>query len=118
MKSSKLIVAMMLLSFAFACFISAPALHAEDPWDVDSANDGHGSGFGGSGGGDPADTTSIMVDPDDPFGSAGSDDGDWLGRFLWDVSLNVALQLISFTEELGNTGGIDAGVTGGDLAAR
>lgn len=118
MKSNRLIVAMMLLSFAFACFISAPALHAEDPWDVDSADNGGGSGFGGSGGSDPSDSTVIEAGPVDPFGSVSPSGDDWLGRFLWEVSFDVAMQLISFMEESGASGDNVAGATGRDLAAR
>ncbi|MFH1688113.1 MAG: hypothetical protein ABIE70_11420 [bacterium] len=118
MKSNRLIAVMMLLSFGFACFFSAPALHAEDPWDVDNADAGGGR-LGGSGGVNPGDTTVVIEpQPEDPLGSVAPGGTGWLQRLLWEVSLDVAMHLISCFEETPATGNSVASTVGGDSAAR
>lgn len=47
MKGSRLLAAIMLLSLALVCFISAPVFSGDDPWDVDGDNSGGGGGSDG-----------------------------------------------------------------------
>ena len=85
MKSSRLIAAIMLLSFALMCFISAPVFSGDDPWDVD------GNGDGGSG----SDSDSILPPPGDTlvFENTHSGGGgfgpDWLSGLAFQLSYEI-----------------------------
>ena len=85
MKGSRLIAAIMLLSLALVCFISAPVFSGDDPWDVD------GDGGGGSG----SDGDSILPPPGDTLvfegtHSIGDDLGpDWLSGLAFQLSYEI-----------------------------
>jgi hypothetical protein len=84
MKGPKLLAAIMLLSLALVCFISAPVFSGDDPWDVD----------GDAGGGSGSDGDTIAPVPDsltfEETHSIGDDFGpDWLSGLAFQFSHEI-----------------------------
>lgn len=107
MKGTKLMTAMLLLSVAFVCFISAPVMSVEDPWDVDGGSDGGGGGFGGAG--DDQDT---IVDPDGILqrtNPGGEPDGG--GDWLWYFGTDLFFGIVSGVYATHTAETVDAGMT-------
>jgi len=73
------------------CFISAPALSIEDPWDVDGDNN-HEGGMGSFGDQWLPDTSETVLEDPLPFnGGTSSSTTGW----VWiDITLTIAKQLI------------------------
>ena len=97
MKSSRLIVAIMLLSLTLVCFISAPVFSGDDPWDVD----------GDMGGGSGSDGDSIELPPGDSLiiqddHSIGGGFGpDWLSGLSFQVSYQIIKYFLGDDETSG-----------------
>lgn len=89
MTGQRPIAAVLLLSLALICFISAPALSIEDPWDVDGDN--NDGGMGGFGDQWLPDTAEIVIEDPLPFHGGGSSTSGWI---LLDISFTIAKQLI------------------------
>ena len=90
MKGSRNIAALMLLSLALICFISAPALSIEDPWDVDGDDNNQG-GMGSFGDQWLPDTSEIVLEDVLPFHGGTSSTTGW----VWiDVTYTIAKQLL------------------------
>jgi hypothetical protein len=90
MKGSRLIVAILLLSLALVCFISAPVFSGDDPWDVD--------GDSNNGAGKNGDIT--PPPPVDPFVVVGTTsigevyDYDWLSGLVFHISYEVITYIL------------------------
>ncbi|MDH3891390.1 MAG: hypothetical protein OEV49_09930 [candidate division Zixibacteria bacterium] len=97
MKGSRLIAAIMLLSLALVCFISAPVLSVEDPWDVDDT--------GGGDDGNGSDGDSIVPPPGDSLnfeGTTSIGDGfgpDWLSGFAFQLSYEIVTYIFGGENE-------------------
>lgn len=85
MKGSRLLAAIILLSLALVCFISAPVFSGDDPWDVD----------GDQGGGLGSDGDTIAPPPGDSLTyegttTIGGDFGpDWLSGLAFQFSHEI-----------------------------
>ena len=113
MRDKTLLVAVMLLSLAFVCFVSAPVTLAEDPWDVD----GNGGGSDHSNDEDPPPDSNSIFEPFEHIAPDPGDNPDWLDILLWQLTHGFAISLT------GTTGGANAhaaaaGTAGGGSAAR
>lgn len=114
MRRSRLSVALVLLSLAFVCFISAPVLSVEDPWDVDGGGQGDTSGDSGA----SPDTTGVSDDPIFRNSDDGGFNPGWLGQLYIDLSYQVTLYFVKGSGSSPLTVQVSAREAGGDDAAK
>ncbi len=97
MKGTRLIAAILLLSLALVCFISAPVFSGDDPWDVDGSS-GNGSGNDGD---------IIIPPPGDSITLDGTrTDGngfgsDWLTGITYRISYQIITYFLGLEEKSG-----------------
>ena len=110
MKRSRVAAILVVLLFAFACFLSMPVM-AELPWDADSNDDGGGGGT--TGGGQTPDTTVVDDNVDTDMESSHGDDPYWLPDLLSRFTVSTVLfhllgldNTASANAETGSTSGI------------
>jgi len=98
MKSFPTMVSVLLLLIAFGCFISAPVVVAEGPWDVENSTGGTRAA-----GGNTTIDDGTGSDFEDPMLKSGEHSDDAIGtvELLWRVSLRFFMSqlTVSFSDQ-------------------
>ncbi len=116
---SQRLLAIVLTAFVIVCFFSAPVLCGggdEDPWDVDSPDQGGAGGVGDPGAG----SDSLLVDPDGIVrgDSDGSEPGgDPIQSIITRYGYGAWIILISWMEDFSNSSQAVAGKADGGSAS-
>ncbi len=111
MKSPRTIAAILLLSIAFVCFISAPVLSGGgDPWDVDGddSNDGYG--------GDDDDLDPIPVEEVDQID--GGFGPDWLSSLAVEWTYQFITYVLGDDDEFSDSMRVVVEESSGNVAAQ
>ena len=114
MKGSRLIVAILLLSLALVCFISAPVFSGDDPWDVDGDSDN------GSGSNDdiisPPPVDSLIVVGTTSIGE--DNDYDWLSGLVFQISYEIITYIFGDNDKTSDGARVEIDESCGNVTAQ